>query len=441
MTSLRRTLLLSLLGAIAVVSVLVGIATYWTARAEVDGLMDAQLRQLALSLRDQQPGLSIGAPDEALDFVIQIWDRRGVRLYLSQPHQVLPALAQFGYNTVSTSEGRWRVFSIPVRDHIIQIAQPMAVRTRIATDVALRTVMPLLALMPLLGGLIWYLVGRGLRPLVRLTGEVGARRPEALDRLSLVRVPEEVQPLVIALNGLLQRLEQALSAQRAFVADAAHELRTPLAALQIQLQLAERADRAEERRAALDSLRAGLERARHLVAQLLVLARQEPGAEAAPALAPVALADVVRRALVELAVLAQTGEVDLGAVRIDEGMVLGDADALHTLVGNLVDNAVRYTPAGGRVDVALTRESGDGERGRLRLTVDDSGPGIAPAERERVLDRFYRNAGSGQSGSGLGLAIVRSIALRHQAVLRLEDSPLGGLRVSVDFDCLGVPPS
>lgn len=437
MTSLRRTLLLSLLGAIVVVSALIGVATYWTVRTEVDALMDAQLRQLAMSLRDQQPGLSTGAPDEALDFVIQIWDRQGVRLYLSQPHQVLPALAQFGYNTVSTSEGRWRVFSIPMRDHVIQIAQPMAVRTRIAAGVALRTVMPVLGLMPLLGVLIWYLVGRGLRPLVRLTGEVAARRPDALDRLRLTDVPEEVQPLVAALNGLLQRLEHALNVQRAFVADAAHELRTPLAALKIQLQLVERAAGAGQERAALDSLRAGLERASHLVAQLLVLARQEPGAEAAPMLAPVTLAEVLRRCLVEQAALAQDGAVDLGAGRIDDGMVMGDADALQVLISNLVDNAVRYTQAGGRVDVALQRVEGSGAAcSRLRLTVDDSGPGIAPAERERVLDRFYRSAGSGQPGSGLGLAIVRSIALRHHAGLKLDDSPLGGLRVMVDFDCL-----
>lgn len=435
MTSLRRTLLLSLLGAIAVVSALIGVATYWTARSEVDALMDAQLRQLALSLRDQQPGLATGAPDEALDFVIQIWDRSGVRLYLSQPHEVLPTLAPFGYNTVSTSQGRWRVFSVPMRDHVIQIAQPMAVRTRIATDAALRTVMPLLALMPLLGLLIWYLVGRGLRPLARLTREVGARRPDALDRLHVAEVPEEVQPLVAALNGLLQRLEQALSVQRAFVADAAHELRTPLAALQIQLQLAERAAGADARREALGRLRAGLARANHLVAQLLVLARLEPGADATLPFVPVALGEVLRRGLVEHAALAQAGGVDLGAGHIAQGSVMGDAEALRTLIDNLVDNAVRYTPAGGRVDVSLSREDGAGGP-CLRLAVDDSGPGIAPAERERVLDRFYRTAGSGQSGSGLGLAIVRSIARRHQAQLRLESAPLGGLRVRVDFACL-----
>lgn len=439
MTSLRRTLLLSLLGAIALVSAVLGFATYHIARGELDTLMDAQLRQLAFSLRDQQPGRPIGlpptAPGEAFDFVIQIWDRQGVRLYLSQPHEVLPALAQIGYSTVSTSAGDWRVFSVPVREHVVQVAQPMAVRSRIAADAALRTVMPLLALMPLLGGLIWYLVGRGLQPLARLAGEVGARRPDVLERLPAARVPDEVRPLVAALNGLLERLEQAWMVQRAFVADAAHELRTPLAALQIQLQLAERADSAEAQRAALGSLRDGLQRARHLVAQLLVLARQEPGAEAGAPFAALALDEVVRRVLVEHAALAQARGIDLGAGEIAAARVTGDADALHTLLANLVDNAIRYTPAGGRVDVELARAP-DGQT--LRLSVADSGPGIPAAERERVLDRFYRGAESGQSdrgqpGSGLGLAIVHRIAQRHQARLQLGEAALGGLCVTVDF--------
>jgi two-component system OmpR family sensor kinase len=437
MNSLRHTLLFSLLGALVVVFAVGGLATYAAARAEIDGLMDYQLRQLALSLRDQQFGRSaappVTAPEESLDFVIQIWDNTGVQLYLSRPHSTLPSLAQLGYSTVKTDEGVWRVFSIPLLDHVIQIAQPMSVRSRMAADAALRTLMPLLALIPLFGALIWYLVGRGLRPLERLAREVATRHADSLDPLRAERVPQEAQPLVLALNHLLERLDQALSAQRAFVADAAHELRTPLAALQIQLQLCERATDEHTRGAALGELRAGLHRATHMVQQLLTLARQEPGAGTEPPRTRIALADIARLALADHAPLADARHIDLGAAELDDGIVMADAAALRTLAANLIDNAIRYTPDGGRIDIGVRISDAGTPTARCWLVVADSGPGIPPDERERVLDRFYRRAGQEPPGSGLGLAIVRSIAERHGARLVLDTSPLGGLRVAVGF--------
>jgi two-component system OmpR family sensor kinase len=437
-SSLRRTLLLSLLGAILVVFAIGAVATYGTARREIDALMDYHLRQFALSLRDRQFGEAIppapGSPEEAFDFVIQIWDGRGVRLYLSHPHSVLPSIAKFGYNTVKTSEGNWRVFSIPLRDHVIQVAQPMAVRSRVAADAALRTMIPLAALLPLLGALIWYLVGRGLRPLERLAREVATRRADSLEPLRAAGVPDEAQPLVLALNRLLERLDQALSAQRAFVADAAHELRTPLAALQIQLQLSERAADEPARRAAHAELRTGLQRATHLVQQLLTLARQEPGAGADAPRTRIVLAELARQSLADHAALASARRIDLGAEALDESLeVIGDAAALRTLAGNLIDNAIRYTPEGGRVDVGVRATDAGSAAATCWLCVSDSGPGIPPQERERVLDRFYRRPGQDQPGSGLGLAIVRRIAEHHRARLVLESSPHGGLRVAVGF--------
>lgn len=437
MSSLRRTLLLSLLSAIVVSFALGGYLTYRAALEEADELMDYQLRQFALSLRDQhfsQPLSSpIEAPEQSLDFVIQIWDSAGVRLYLSHPHSVLPSLARFGYTTVDTTEGQWRVFSIPLRNQVIQIAQPMKVRSRIAAGAAFRTLVPTLTLTPLLGVLIWFLIGRGLRPLEQLADEVGKRRPDSLAPLPADRVPDEARPLVVALNDLLHRLGNALSAQRAFVADAAHELRTPLAALQIQLQLTERASDDATRTAALGELRNGLQRATHLVQQLLTLARQEPDAEARP-MTTLSAADIARQVLADHAALAHARNVDLGAGTLDDSLQIeGDAAALRTLIGNLVDNAIRYTPEGGRVDLGLHR----GERAEPSsppacvIEIADSGPGIPPEDRERVLARFYRREGSGQPGSGLGLAIVSSIAQRHGARLVLGDSPFGGLLASV----------
>lgn len=434
MSSLRRTLLLSLLAALIVVFLVGALATFGAARTEIDRLMDYQLRQLALSLRDQQFGRPLEPPAEALDFVIQVWDSTGVQLYLSRPHATLPSLAQLGYSTVNTAEGDWRVYSVPLLDRVIQVAQPMSVRSRMAVDAALRTLVPLLTVVPLFGMLIWYLVGRGLRPLERLAHDVSTRHPDSLEPLPAGHVPEEAQALVQALNHLLGRLSQALAAQRAFVADAAHELRTPLAALQLQAQLCERATDPQTRAAALTALRAGLQRATHLVQQLLTLARQEPGAAAQAVDGRVGLAAVVRQTLAEQLGLAEARGIDLGADLLDEDAVVeGDAGALSTLCANLVDNAIRYTPEGGRIDVRVRCDSASTPDPRCWIEVCDSGPGIPVTERERVLDRFYRPAGQPQSGSGLGLAIVRSIAERHAARLVLDTSPLGGLRVAVGF--------
>ena len=433
MRSLRRDLLVSVLGAVILAFLLGGAATYFVARAEVDQVMDYHLRQFALSLRDQRFGQPItppaGVSEEALDMVIQIWDRRGLRLYLSNPHSQLPSSAQLGYSDARTDEGRWRIFSVAMPDRVVQVAQPMRVRSRVAASAAIRTLTPLFMMLPLLGGMIWLMVGRGLRPLDRLARAVGARRPDAMAPLASQGAPAEARPLVDALNGLLGRLDRALTTQRAFVADAAHELRTPLTALQLQLQLVERSRNDTERDQALAELRLGLERAIHLVTQLLTLARQEPDSAAAPRMEALVLADQVALAMADHAALAEARQIDLGALERDaEARVNAEPAALRTMIGNLIDNAIRYTPQGGRVDLKVARSDD-----RVWLEVSDSGPGIPRGERERVLDRFYRRAGQGQPGSGLGLAIVKAIADRHGALLELGTADGGGLSVRVGF--------
>ena len=208
-------------------------------------------------------------------------------------------------------------------------------------------------------------------------------------------------------------------------------MRTPLTALQLQLQLVERAESAAEREAAIGQLKSGLQRATHAVQQLLTLARQEPGA-VEYRLAPVSLADLVRNSVVAHARLAEAKTIDLGVTEIDEAAVVsGDADALRILLDNLLDNALRYSPAGGQVDVSCGQQDS-----HFFLTVADSGEGIPPNERERVFDRFYRRGGEGDgvsTGSGLGLSIVRMIAERHGARVTLADSEAGGLLVRVGF--------
>jgi two-component system OmpR family sensor kinase len=222
-----------------------------------------------------------------------------------------------------------------------------------------------------------------------------------------------------------------MQTQREFVADAAHELRTPLTALQLQVQLARRARSDEERQAAFADLEAGLKRATHLVQQLLTLARQEPEAADEPP-RTVDLAALAAQVVGEYAPLAATRGIDLGLAHADAVSVFGHDASLRALLANLVDNAVRYTPGGGQVDVTV-RHDGD----RAVLAVRDTGPGVPAEERERVFDRFYRREGTGVDGSGLGLAIVKAIAERHGATIALEDGPGGkGLVVRISLPAI-----
>ena len=431
MNSIRKNLLFALLAAMCVVMLLGGWATYRAARNEAGALFDYQLQQIALSLRDQtfRGSAEALANDERLDYVIRVWDRNGFALYYSRPNQHLPELTQLGYSTASTDEGEWRFFAIQYHGVTIAVAQPMRVRHQLAASAAWSTLQPFFVLLPVLGLLVWVLVSRGLQPFSRLAQSVQARTPQSLDPLPETDVPEEAKPLVFSLNDLLSRLKVAINAQRAFVADAAHELRTPLTALQLQLQLVERAGSIGERNAAIEELKSGLQRATHAVQQLLTLARQEPGA-VEYRLEPVNLADLVRNSVIAHERLAEAKTIDLGVTEVDEtAVVSGDANALRILLDNLVDNALRYTPAGGQVDVSCGQQDG-----RAFLAVADSGEGIPPDERERVFDRFYRRSGEGvTTGSGLGLSIVRMIAERHEAQVTLTESEASGLLVRVIF--------
>jgi len=430
-SSLRARLLGSLLAGVVLVGAVGGWVVYRNALAEADEFFDYHLREVALFLRDEPVEylLSPQLPptDASYDFVVQVWSLDGVRVYLSRPHAVLPDITTIGFSTVLTPEGRWRVFGVQAMTRVIQVAQPMSVRERRAAELAWQTLKPFALLLPVLALLIWFAVGHALEPLRRLTSQVKARRVDSLGALPAQDLPDEVQPLVLALNDLLGRLRAALERERAFMADAAHELRTPLTALYLQLGMLARASGEAEREAAMGTLSAGVQRAIHLVEQMLALARQEPRAESQRV--PVRLDELAREIVAELVPQADAGHIDLGVAAAQPATIAGDPDAIGTLLRNLVDNAVRYTPAGGRVDVTVESTAGE-----ARLTVSDDGPGIPPEERKRVFDRFYRRAGTAPSGSGLGLAIVKAIADAHGATVSLAEGPSGkGLAVSVSF--------
>jgi len=419
--SIRRELVAWLSVGLLAAIVVAAIATYLRAREEANDIFDYQLKQMASSLTGVPiAGTLPGSAASADALVVQVWDRNGVEVYLSQPRQPLPRDANLGFSTVRADGVDWRVFSIPARGQIVQVAQPLRARRELAASMAFRTIVPLLAVVPFLGIFVWFGITRGLRPLDRVAVAVGERSPAALLPLPESGLPVEVAPLVNALNGLLERLDRALGAQRAFIADAAHELRTPLTALHLQVQIAERAADDSERASALVELRSGLERATHLVEQLLTLAREEPGVNERP-FAPVNLTELARHVVAEYAGIAAARRVDLGMATKErpagDAIVSGDAAGLRALVSNLIDNAVRYTPAEGRVDVSVQLEGDD-----VALAVRDSGPGIPADERERVFDRFYRMpdaVAAGATGSGLGLAIVKRVAERHGAAITL----------------------
>ncbi len=430
MNSIRVRVLLVLLGTLLASALAMGALTYRNVLAETEALFDYQLRQMAFSLRDQgeiAPAQASTLADAELDVVVQIWTADGRAIYPPRLRDDVPTRALLGLADITVRGTTWRTFSVATPARVIQVAQPLQTRRRLAAGAALRSVAPLLFIAPALALVVWWLAARALAPLQRVADGVRARDEQSLQPLPGEGLPDELAPLVGALNGLLRRLGDALGAQRAFVADAAHELRSPLTALKLQMQLLRRAPDAAARAAAVEALTAGIERAARLVEQLLTLARAEPGAlHAAPAWLD--LRDVVRTAVAETMPYAASRGTSIALLADAPVPLRGDAAALTALARNLADNAVRYAPQGARVEVRVALDGAT-----PRLQVDDSGPGIAPAQRERVFDRFYRDAASDESGSGLGLAIVRSVAERHGATVALDASPLGGLRVTLRF--------
>jgi signal transduction histidine kinase len=433
MNSIRSRLLIALIALVALISLLAAAVTYRRVLGESSSLFDYQLRQMALSLRGQislAPRVEVPPEQGDADFVVQIWDIFGARVYLSRPGLPMINQAILGYADLSLRGEAWRAYGLQTADGVIQIAQPFRVRRELARAAALRVAVPLVLLLPVLVLCVAWIVRTGLRPLRFVTTEVQQRDARSLAPLSMTSLPLEISPLVDELNRLLARLNAAFAAQRDFVADAAHELRSPLTSLRLQLQLLDRAADEQAERDARRMLGAGVERAIHLVEQLLTLARSDPQ-EPGPELQTLDLEPIAVQALSDAHALALARNMDLSLHAAPALLVRGDGEALRILVRNLVDNALRYTPPGGSV-----RVSGERSAHGVLLEILDSGPGIAAAERERVFDRFYRLSAQ-ETGSGLGLAIVKAIAERHGATIELQSAapgaPLGGLRVRVRF--------
>ena len=417
---MRKRLLFWLLTSVLLGGVAAAAVVFYQARTQVNELFDYQLRQLALTLRDRDylpSQLAEALQGDGLDFVIQVWAPDGRLLYGSHPQLGVNAPVSPGFADVKTDSGQWRVFSTWHRGLTIQVAQHKLARESIAYAAALRTLLPFVLALPLLGFLIWRLVGHEVRFLEATARDVASRSPESLEPIHGEAVPDEIRPLVDSLNGLLGRLGTALSQQRQFIADAAHELRTPLTALRLQLQLAQRAKDAAEREKALATLGEGIGRATHVVEQLLAMARADPSAQPVPT--RLVDLDALAKEVVESSepIAASKGvKVEFDS-RLPGADLVGDPVALRGMIANLVDNAIRY---GTVVAVRIYKDNNE-----IFFEVEDNGPGIPAEERERVFDRFYRGETAAEGGSGLGLAIVRRVAERHGGRVELLEGSGG----------------
>lgn len=433
MNSLRAQLLLWLLPVYLLSAAVVLGANYLHYRDSTHAFMDGQMHRLALAYQQQLqqsptlpalPSLDADHVEHDGAVIVQFWDRD--RLLVSTwPVAGLALQDSEGFQSLELGAHTWRVYTTaPGMWPRVQVIQSGEFRQRIALHTAEEAAEPIAVLIPVTVLLLWLAVWLALRPMSRLVQAIAAQDERSLTALPLQRVPAELQPLIASMNGLLARLKEAFAAQQRFVQDAAHELRTPLTALKLQVENL-KPQLPEGQSARLES---GIERMQRLVEQLLRLARQE-AAPQPTGTEPVDVAAVLRQAIGDLVPLAEARGIDLGLISAEAAEVHADARDLRSVFDNLLENALRYTPAGGRVDVSLKQADG-----APQVEILDTGPGIPPELLERVFDRFYRVLGTGTQGSGLGLAIARGAAGR--AGLRIElvnRSDRNGLAARVRF--------
>lgn len=457
--SLRNFLLFSIL----LTMVVVGGATIWGGyRAsvhEVEELFDAQLsRSARLMLGLVMAEANLGHVREFADNVqeniltlsekhhiekelyqyghfyelklaYQVWDSYGNMLLRSANAPLQPISAkEKGYADEFFDQQNWRSFSLWDAKHRYRVitAEREDVRSDLVNKITLQMTWPFVLLVPLMGFFVWYFVGRGLTPLEQIAAEIASRKSEYLEPLQHQHVPAEIQPLVDELNRLFDSLHQSFEKERQFTSDAAHELRTPLAALKVHLQIMEASDESEDQRTALQNIHQGVDRASHLVDQLLGLARLEPMAiRAMQTLEDVDVHALCIDVLSEIYPLARQKNQDISLIGDEDISFQGYTYPLYSMLSNLLSNSVSYTPEGGEIEIELKKQ-GQG----FHIYVHDSGPGIPQGEREDVFSRFKKVAGNTQSGSGIGLSIVKRVAELHDMQLVLEKSArLGGLCV------------
>ena len=465
--SIRRRLLITLLLAIALVSGTTVLLSYYDAKHEVQELFDAQLAQSAkvlqalllpellqgdetqlktLSYLTQNiPPLVIDNENEAgfygheyeRKIAFQVWDKHKklVLKSVSAPEEPLSVngLEPYyrGYSDEYLRNSRWRVFKLwdKGEQYLIQVAERYDVREELTGDISGKLIAPALIALPMLGLLIWMAVGQGLAPVQQVAEEVTRRDPHNLQPMQVGPVPIEIRPLVTELNDLFEQLRHAFERERRFTDDAAHELRTPLASVKTQAQVALRATELAEQQQALRQVISGVDRATHLLEQMLTLARLNPETKNLKH-EEIYLRALAADMIAQIAPSAIRKNISLELSGDEHAIVQADATSLSILIRNLVDNAVRYTPQGGKVNVIVSKESG-----KTVLAVIDNGPGISAELQQRVFDRFFRVMGNSTQGCGLGLAIVKQIADLFHITLEIKNNEQSrGLKVKATFN-------
>jgi two-component system OmpR family sensor kinase len=429
---LRLSVALSL--AILIVALVAGIFAYVSAFDEAHEMQDDTLRQMA-GLFDRQH-MTLKYPETVAE---EDDESRIILQYLADGRKAtgkgdagtplpFPTTLPDGLSTVPIAGEAFRVLvKTTAQGERIAVAQETGARDKDARASALRSVLPFLILLPVLLLVVGDLVRKLFRPIAILSSEIDRREEQELHPIDEHHLPVEIRPFVVAINRLLNRVAQSMEIQRRFVADAAHELRSPLTALSLQAERLAAAEMSLPARERLLQLRRGIERGRNLIDQLLTLAKAQSASP--PGASSVSVHQVLRRVLEDLLPLAELKHLDIGVETGEDMQVLMNEIDLVTVVKNLVDNAIRYTPRNGRVDLSLVMDNG-----KALLQVKDSGPGIPTGERGRVFDPFYRSLGTDEPGSGLGLSIVKAIVDRAGAQVKLgftDEQARSGLCVSL----------
>jgi two-component system OmpR family sensor kinase/two-component system sensor histidine kinase QseC len=435
MKSLKKQLIFWLIGLLTLAAVMAGSISFYFAWKEASSLLDQQLSEIASSVDEgsRLPAMQSrfkqkNADQKKRDFIIQVWigNESGRS---SRPDFKLPRAKTSGFSDQMLNGVKWRAYTIIYPERTVQISQEEDVRFDIAIHSAVRVLLPFLLVIPVSWLLIGIVVSRLMYPLERITDAVIHRDVASQALLPVEHVPQEVAPLILAMNDLIARLSAAIALQRQFLSDAAHELRTPLAALQLQIENLSHPHAREDMDSRIDEMRRGSQRASHLVGQLLKISRYE--VQSQPAIAcKVDINGVVKACLADFIPLAEHRGIDLGMTHDDVALVMGVAEDLRILLGNLIDNAIRYTPVGGQVDVSVRVVATD-----VVVEVLDTGVGIPDALLPRIFDRFFRVAGQETEGSGIGLSIVQAIAQRHEAkVVLVNRQDRQGLSARVIFN-------
>lgn len=440
--SLRARLLLLLFSAVLITACIQSFIAYRTSLDETNEIFDYQMQQMALSLRS---GLNIDGynngfrqdEDEGFEFIVQVSESDGKVLFQSSSITPLPKREGTGFNFFDARGTTYKLYSLRYGNHLIQIAQDRAARRSLARNLAFRTTVPIIIMVTLLLFMVWWVVTSSLAPVTRVQRQIATRKAESLDGVDTTGLPNEVRPLVEEINLLLRRMHHAFDAQKNFVADAAHELRSPLAALKLQVEQLRRSNTDKDREVAVQRLGCGIDRATRLMEQLMVLAKQQANADLLSNARPVEVNRLCLLAFNDVFPLAQQKHMDMGLMQSDECYVVGQEDALRIMLCNILDNSIKYSPERSKIDFRVKSSARS-----VSLVIEDNGPGIPQSDLERVMDRFYRIPGNPVSGSGLGLSIVQAIADLHTAKIELEKSAaLGGLQVSVIFEAYRIASS